>query len=256
MTSRPTPDVSGFSDRARDRLLRAEGRPLFLCDWDRVVFLHYEADGGPLQRQVPFDLDLRDGKAYVSLVAFTLRNLRPSRGGWLAACLSAPVARHAFLNVRTYVRVGGEPGIYFLAEWLSSPLAVLLGPPLFGLPYRLGRLDYDHRPEGGGVRGRVRAGGQLCYHGRVDPQAPLGPCEAGGLEEFLLERYTAFTRRGRRRRFFRVWHPPWLRVPVAVQVDEGQLLASTGAWSRQARLVGAAYSPGVRDVWIGRPLDL
>src|SRR5918912_1217761 len=188
MTARAPADTSSPSDRARQRLLRGEGRPLFLSDWDDVVFIHYEADAAVLRRQVPFDLDLRGGRAYVSLVAFTLRNLRPSWGGRITAWLSAPVACHAYLNVRTYVRRGGEAGIYFLAEWLSSPLAVFVGPLLFGLPFRLGRLDYDHRPREGGPRGRVAAGGCLCYRAEADPRAALRPCTAGGLDEFLLER--------------------------------------------------------------------
>ena len=32
----------------------------------------------------------------------------------------------------------------FLAEWLPNRLSVLLGPATFGLPYRLGDIDYRH----------------------------------------------------------------------------------------------------------------
>src|SRR5213079_2093177 len=87
-------------------------------------------------------LDLLDGEAFVSLVAFTQRRLRPSLGGRIAAWLSSPLASHEFFNVRTYVRHRDDRGIFFLAEWIPNRLAVLIGPRTYGLPYRLGRLRY------------------------------------------------------------------------------------------------------------------
>jgi uncharacterized protein YqjF (DUF2071 family) len=222
---------------------------LFLCDWDDVLFIHYEVEPDGLRRNVPFDLDLYRGRAYVSLVAFTLRNLRPCRGRPLTGWLTAPLACHSFLNVRTYVRAAGVPGIFFLVEWVSNRLAVLLGPTLFGLPYRFGRLDYT---AGSGL---VHAGQCFRYRTEASPVVPLRSCAPGSLDEFLLERYVAFTRRGRRR-LFRVWHAPWQQRPTVVRVEDDGLLATACAWYRSAVAAGAVYSPGVRDVRIGRPLCL
>ena len=66
------PLTGELSQQARERM----SQPLFHADWLRVVFLHYEIEPASLQPWVPFDLDLRDGMAYVSLVAFTMRGLR------------------------------------------------------------------------------------------------------------------------------------------------------------------------------------
>ncbi|NOY01041.1 MAG: hypothetical protein GXP30_15130 [Verrucomicrobia bacterium] len=55
---------------------------------------------------------------------------------------------------------------------------------------------------------------------------------------------------------FRVWHEPWQQVEVAVQIDENTLLARApggNEWAREARLVGANYTPGAQNVWMGRP---
>jgi hypothetical protein len=73
------------------------------------------------------------------------------------------------------------------------------------------------------------------------------------LDEFLLERYTAFTEWWNLRRYFRVWHAPWPVTPISAAVDDSGLLAQTGQWKSRARLVAAHYSPGVQDVWMGRP---
>ena len=241
-----------LSDAARRRMLAVQGEPLFYARWDRAVFIHYEADPATLQAQVPFELDLRNGRAFVSIVAFTLSRMRPRFGGRIGEWLFKPIATHEFLNVRTYVRHRGETGIYFLAEWLSNPLSVRLGPRTFGLPYRFGRLAYDHAQNGRAIRGTVEAPqGCLAYEGEVGG-LEFNASEAGSLTEFVLERYTAFTQQRGRSRFFRVWHLPWGQAPAEIEVSADTLLASTGAWWNAAECVGANYSPGA-EVWMGRP---
>jgi len=244
--------TNDLSRAGRRRLLAHAGEPLFLAAWERSVFIHYEADPSLLQRQVPFALDLWEGRAFVSLVAFTLWRMRPRLGGRLGEWLFKPIASHEFLNVRTYVRHSGEPGIFFLAEWLSNRLSVKLGPRLFGLPYRFGHIRYEHANHESVVSGTVETNeGLLRYRSRPSG-GDFRPSEAGSLTEFLLERYTAFTRHRRRRRLFRVWHGPWEQIRIEVDVSADDLLASTGAWWKNAELIGANYSPGV-EVWMGRP---
>jgi len=70
-----------WSNAARNAFDTVEGRPLFRAGWRRTVFIHYEVDPAALQPRVPFPLDTRNGKAYVSLVAFTLADLRFAAGG-------------------------------------------------------------------------------------------------------------------------------------------------------------------------------
>lgn len=246
--------TGGINEAARERILSRKGEPLFLADWERAVFIHYEVDAEILQREVPFQLDLRDGKAYVSLVAFTMRRMRPHLGGRLAAWLFKPIATHEFLNVRTYVRHNGEPGIYFLTEWLSNPLSVHLGPGTFGLPYRFGKIDYRHEHEKGEMRGIVtEANLRLEYSAEINPENEFTPCAKDSLEEFLMERYTAFTQCGSKSRYFRIWHPPWPQSSIEIKIGDDTLLTKTWPWFKNARLLGANYSPGVFDVWMGRP---
>jgi uncharacterized protein len=243
---------SVLSEIARRRMLAVRGEPMFYARWDRAVFIHYAADPDRLQRDVPFELDLRDGRAFISLVAFTLVRMRPRIGGKIGEWLLRPIATHEFLNVRTYVRHAGEPGIYFLAEWLNNRAAVLLGPRSFGLPYRFGQLAYHHARGGDLLHGTATADDQcLVYKGKLSCEQ-FEPCEAESLTEFLLERYTAFTQHRKQKRFFRVWHSPWPQVPAEIRVTADTLLATTGAWWQTAELVGANYSPGA-DVWMGRP---
>jgi hypothetical protein len=214
----------------------------FTAGWEGVVMIHYSVDPDALREQVPFPLDLHRGRAWVSLVAFTLTRLRFRVGPAFPA--------HSFLNVRTYLP---DRGIYFLAEWLDNPLCVLLGPRLYGLPYRYGRIDYRNQPADGGVRGTVRGRGvALDYAARV-PDEPLATAEPGSDDEFLMERYVAYTERKGRKRLFRVDHAPWRFVPVDLDLRDVSLPASTGPWFANARLEGAVWSPGFSQVRMGRP---
>jgi uncharacterized protein len=241
-------------DNAKQRLLCVRGEPLFYSDWLRPLFIHYEVDPEMLQQEVPFTLDLRNGKAYVSLVAFTMARLRPVIGGKIAELAFLPIATHGLLNVRTYVQHKGEPGIYFLSEWIPNRLSVALGPRTFGLPYRLGKLSYEHHHEEGCIEGCVSANGtNLRYNAAIDPTTQLETCNHGSLDEFLVERYTAYTCVEGKRRFFRIWHPPWMLTRVNAEVLDDQLLVNRWNWFKDAKLVGANYSPGASDVWMGRP---
>jgi uncharacterized protein YqjF (DUF2071 family) len=249
------------SEIARRRLLSIRGEPLFYATWDRAVFIHYEIDADELQNCVPYDLDCYHERAFISLVAFTMRGMRTRFGGRIGEVLLRPIATHDFLNVRTYVRHNGEPAIYFMREWLSSRMAAWLGPWSFGLPYQFGRIEYQPSPSSG------LAGEHAQEHerwGKVEESAgsfhfyttfeanDLGICRPGALDEFLLERYTAFTQFRKRRRFFRIWHEPWQQVSAKIQIATDNLIRSTGGWWRDARCIGANYSPGVK-VWMGWP---
>jgi uncharacterized protein YqjF (DUF2071 family) len=229
---------------------------LLLGDWVRALFIHYEVEPAALQRQVPFALDLREGEAWVSLVAFSMRRLRPRAGGKVAEWLFRPLSNHEFLNVRTYVRPRGEPGIYFIAEWLNNRACTLLGPLSYGLPYRFGKIAYAHRHEQGILTGTVQGGAgadRLSYAGRLPADPRFAPCEPGSLDEFLLERYSAYTcHRGATRRFD-IWHKPWPQVPLEMALHEDKLLHQTGPWFQSARRACANYSTGAKDIWIGPP---
>ena len=238
--------------QARDEMATRSWETLFLADWIDFAFLHYAVDRGKLQEVVPFPLDLHEGQAYVSLVAFTMRDMRFARGGRATRWMTAPFATHSFLNLRTYVREGDMRGIYFMKEWMNNRIALPLGPRTFGLPYHLGRLDYANGEPG--VRGDVNCReGYLRYSGEVKADALSD--EKNSLEKFLLERYVAFASAGRNRKYFRVWHKPWKTRPIEnLQISENTLFDGLNEeWTETADLASAQQSPGVENVWMGRP---
>ena len=220
---------------------------MFTADWLDVIFVHFRIAPKKLAPLVPLPLDCLRGDAYVSLVAFTQSRLRPTVGGRLGELLAAPLAHHEFLNVRTYVRHGDARGIFFMTEWIPNRLAAFVGPRTYGLPYRLGRLTYR-----GMRRDIAAAAGRLTFEASPS-HAAAAAAPADPLDDFLLERYTAFTHRSGVTRRFDVEHEPLPQRRTEVKLIETSLLAQSGPWLRDAELGGSHYSPGVRDVIIGRP---
>jgi len=249
-------EVMSASQNGRRRMMTYPGEPLFYADWERALFIHYEVEAEALQRWVPYPLDLYQGRAFVSMVAFTMVGMRLNAGGKFGEKIMAPIGTHKFLNVRTYVKQGGEAGIYFMREWLPNRLALCFGPSLFGLPYRYGRLQYDHCHEEGCLNGEVSgSGGRLSYHVQLQDQN-YGPVVEDSLRGFMLERYTAFTSGCGMSRFFRVWHEPWFQAEIDVDISQNTLLSRAPGgeeWAADAELLGGNYSPGAKGVWMGRP---
>lgn len=222
--------------------------PHFTADWREVVFIHLIADPERLQQAVPFELDRHGGEAFVSLVAFTLSNMRVSVCPALSRCLMRPWSEHQFLNIRTYVREGNKTGIFFLAEFLNRAVAVPLGGLCYGLPYRLSRIEYE-QADPQRLRGKVQCGAlELSYTGRAAPtNAP---------DAFLLDRFHAFTEWRGWRRGFAVRHGPWQARQAKVELPTRSLLDQAGSWARSAEYAGAHYSRGVQNVAMSFPHTL
>ena len=133
--------TDALSEAARQRLLSIGANRSFSRAGTALFFIHYEAEPESLQKCVRFDSICVMVGHSSALSPLRLLGCARESGGRIGEWLLKPIGTHGFLNVRTYVHHNGEPGIYFLAEWLSNALAVRLGPWTFGLPYRYGHLQ-------------------------------------------------------------------------------------------------------------------
>jgi uncharacterized protein YqjF (DUF2071 family) len=172
-----------------------------------VLFAHWRADSSQLRRVVPaaFDLDLFDGEAWLSVVAFYMTNVT-LRGMPALPWMSA----FPQINVRTYVHVADRPGIYFFSLDAGRRLAVAAARRFLNLPYHTAVVNVERRHDGihyySARRARVAAEFRATY-GPID--APF-TASAGSLEHFLAERYCLYhhDRRGNPYRL-EIHHLPW-----------------------------------------------
>ncbi len=242
----------------RERTWLAEQTPLFTADWTQLVFHHFRVQRSQLQTRVPFELDCFHGQAYVSLVAFCTRRIFVHRLGEWTHWLHRPVTHHSFLNLRTYVKHRGEAGVYFLKVFVNSLPAVPLARLSYGLPYHFCNLQLDHSFDASEVSGSAatQAGNQLAYRAwRAQPESSQRSA-SGSESEFLTERYSAFTWRGRTPRVFRIQHPPWELTPLRTRWQDTSLLERELPLPSQPRTCGSYWTAGTFNVGISRPQRL
>jgi uncharacterized protein YqjF (DUF2071 family) len=203
--------------------------------WRDLLFLHWPIRPEAVRPLIPpqLELDLFEGSAFVGLVPFTMKGVRP-------VGLPAVAGLSSFheTNVRTYVRIGDrDPGVWFFSLDAASTIAVRLARGLFHLPYHYARmiLEWEIPPLPGGSGTIVYAGVRrwpaplpASYLVRAQPQGAIRPSQPGTLEHFLAERYILYTTWEDRLYQGRVHHAPYPLQAARVLALEENLLAATG----------------------------
>ncbi|MBC7397776.1 MAG: DUF2071 domain-containing protein [Bdellovibrionales bacterium] len=104
-------------------------------EWNHVLFLHWQIDPALLQPHLPFELDLFEGKAVISIVPFQMNRIR------FFMTPTIPFFSSLWeLNLRTYVRVNSVPGVYFFTLDTDSKLGSFIANRFFHLPYRVAQM--------------------------------------------------------------------------------------------------------------------
>jgi uncharacterized protein YqjF (DUF2071 family) len=185
--------------------------------WERLLFAHWPVEPAKLRRLLPESVepDVRDGSAWVGIVAFVMVGTRSCGPPWWPVL--APIPE---LNLRTYVRVHDVPAIWFLSLDASSTFFATVGRVLYGLPYRISQMSV--RAEHGRVRYRsARHGADFAATYR--PAGAVARAEPGSLEHFLVERYRLFSQRRGRLITAEVAHDPWPLQPAAAAIEVNEL---------------------------------
>lgn len=108
------------------------GQWKYYQEWNKALFLHWEVPFEVLRRCVPdyLNIDKFGGRCYVSLVAFTMQNIRPR----YLPSLSYISDFHE-INLRTYIDQDNKKGVYFLNIEAEKYISAFIAKSLSGLPY-------------------------------------------------------------------------------------------------------------------------
>jgi uncharacterized protein YqjF (DUF2071 family) len=210
--------------------------------WDEILFLHWPVAAEDLRGRVDpaLELELFDGRAYVSLTPFTVRGAR-LRGTPRIPLLS----EFHEVNLRTYVHpaAGGAPGVWFFSLDAARAPAAALARAGLGLPYRAARIE---RSRQGSVHRymSVRTGAPQRATLSTSFRAGEAAAAKGALEAFLIERYALYSRWGPLLLRVRVRHRPWELRSAEVDVLE-ETLSAAGGIPRPTGSPIAHYSDGV-----------
>jgi uncharacterized protein YqjF (DUF2071 family) len=181
--------------------------------WEQLLFAHWPVDPREARRLLPpsVEPDVYEGSAWLAIVAFRMVGSRPTIGPRFWHGLG-PIPE---LNVRTYVRVGGVPGVWFVSLDTSSPLFVAFGRTLFGLRYRLARMTAV--VEGETVH-YCSAGKKAAFAASYAPAGAVECASPGSLEYFLVERYRLFAEHHGHLITAQVTHEPWPLQPATAEI--------------------------------------
>lgn len=194
--------------------------------WRSLLFAHWRVDPERIQRTLPpgLKVDTFGGDAYVGIVPFFMRNIRP----WWSPCVPG-FSNFLELNVRTYVHdAAGTPGVWFYSLDCNQRLAVWGARTFYHLPYRNAvmsattssdatgdTIDYRSQVARTELRGNVR-----YKLGREERDSV-----PSSLEFFLVERYVLFAAaRGGRLFTGQVYHKPYPIVATMVEAWQSNLL--------------------------------
>lgn len=165
---------------------------------------NYEVDPERLQSWVPIgtSLDLFEGKAYLSLVAFWFENTK---------VLGIPVPRHRHfeeVNLRFYIKPNQDPSlraVTFLKEIVPLSAIPLIANTFFYERYV--RMPMSHAFSESSYR--YGWGDRQEHSISVAQTEPMTYPEKGSVAEFITEHYWGYAQGPKRTIEYHVVHEPW-----------------------------------------------
>ena len=151
-----------------------------------VLFAHWPIDPTKLRSVVPSALtvDTFDETAWVSIVVVDIAEARVQGVPYRPSLPS--------INLRTYVSLDGEPGVYFISLEMDGRLSAWVARNGFGLPYHNATVNTAEQGGTLSVRSYRERGAQPAaeFEATYEPATDATPVEADPetREAFLIER--------------------------------------------------------------------
>jgi uncharacterized protein YqjF (DUF2071 family) len=198
--------------------------PFMITRWVNLGIFTFAVPPRLLLRHVPrgLELDLLDGDAFVSLVAFDFRDTRVLGVRW-PGYVNFPE-----LNLRTYVRRGEQRGVVFLREHVSLRLVSWIARVFFNENYRIAPLtSLAHKTTDSLEMEGELTGPQRAHRVAIAGCLPATLPQANSPEHYFMELRWGFgSDRHGQTICYEVCHPPWEIYPVrssALDLDWGQV---------------------------------
>lgn len=193
--------------------------------WLDLLFAHWPIEESELRSLIPagLEIDKHQGQAWIGVVPFTMH---------IRHRYAPPLPTASFfpeLNVRTYVRYQGKPGVWFFSLDASSRLAVCAARRFFHLPYFLAEMNSTSRGDSIRYQSKRRGDSSAQFLASYAPTGPVALAQPGTLEHWLTERYCLFAEtRGGAFRCGEIHHPPWPLQPAEAQIEQNTMLEPLG----------------------------
>lgn len=210
-------------------------------EWNDLVFLHWEISSEELRPHLPpgVEIDLYGGTAWIGVVPFDMKGV--TRRGFPAPRWLSDFPE---INVRTYVTLGGKPGVWFFSLDVPSRLAVWGARKFYHLPYFHAAMTV--RREGEHVHYAHRRGEKVFRA----TYRPLEKIESGpdSFATWATERYCLYAA-DRKGQLYRggVHHPRWPLHRAEIEMAENTMLKGWKTGSMHPSVLFSRHLPVV--VW-------
>ena len=171
----------------------------FYQEWNHTIFLHWQIELSELKKFVPkeLEIDLFEGKPWISVVAFTMEKIRPRNLPHFP-----PVSNFDEINIRTYVKSNNKTGVYFLSIEGGKKLSCKIAKGISELPYRFSEMKR--------AKNQYESNNSE-FNDKLNIQFKIGKgiTEKTELEKWLTERYALFQDTERSINKFEIHHLEW-----------------------------------------------
>jgi uncharacterized protein len=196
--------------------------------WHDLLFAHWAVDAAMVRPHIPaqLEIDTFEGKAWLGIVPFRMTGVRlrwTPPLPWLSAFPE--------LNVRTYVKAGDKPGVWFFSLDAANAVAVAAARFSFHLPYFRARMHCRERD--GWIQYQSershRGAPRAAFEGRYRAAGEFFEAQPGTLAHFLTERYCLYSAASEGRIYRgEIHHPPWLLQAAEAQFSRNSMAEAAG----------------------------
>ena len=215
------------------------GEWTYYQEWNNAIFLHWQIDPDDIESLLPgsLQIDTIDGKAWISVVAFTMERIRPRNLPALTA-----ISNFHEINVRTYVFKDNKPGVYFLNIEAQKTLSVLIAKSLSGLPYEKANIS---RTQDGNLFAYVSRNKLKNFNLDISYEIKDSADKKSYLDTWLTERYCLYADNKSTLFRYEIHHEEW--NIKTIQVTKLNLRYQIGNLSIRERWPDIAhFSEGVK----------
>jgi len=179
----------------------------FYQEWNNAIFLHWQVELDELKKFIPTELeiDLFDGKPWVSLVAFTMEKIRPKN---LPAF--PPISDFDEINIRTYVKFNNKAGVYFLNIEGGKLVSCKIAKGISELPYRYSKIQRQN-----GIYKSTNK--ELNDQLNIEFELNNDQSEKNELDKWLTERYALFQNTKNCINEFDIHHVEWPTQGIGIK---------------------------------------
>ncbi|MCH2228253.1 MAG: DUF2071 domain-containing protein [Candidatus Caenarcaniphilales bacterium] len=186
--------------------------------WSNLIFIHQEVDPQTLMKIIPspLELDLMDGKAYISFVPFKMKDIK---------VLNLPLLPYFSsileFNLRTYVKYKGQKSVYFFSLDANKSLHIEVARLFFKLNYLKADIDYQPNESIQCIRLDDRDH-QVRFNAKfnIDHNSE----DISDLSKWLTERYSYLESKSGKVFQGKLEHPPWKLKKVNLESIEENYL--------------------------------